>query len=320
MNWFWDNIHLKKEDRLGMYSFLCLLLVLLLAKWYMVALYHPSVKEEHSTNLDNIEFTSLESPINKHKPKVNSSISKPKKKNRAEERKNEFSKDNESMPMISLFEFDPNTVSYDSMLTLGISKYAAKNISKYRARGGQFRRKEDLRKIYGLDSTTYMEIQPYMQLKNRKENLIRKQKSPTTYKNSELALNAININLADTSEFKKLKGIGSVYAKRIVKFRNSLGGYFTINQIKDVWGISDSLFFTIKPYLAMDSADIEKKNINALDKNALVRHPYIDWRKAKAIVSYRKMHGNYKSIDDFEKLHAIEEDFIDTLKHYYTAK
>lgn len=327
MNWFWDNIHLKKEEREAIFPFVGILVFLVVVKWYMVVMYTPKVSDYGYDLAAQLEFTHLESPPKKAFAPISekrNSSAKRKQKKGAKRKPSAPQKKDAPTPVKQqlLFDFDPNAATYDSLLLLGISQYAANNIIKYREKGGRFKATNDLVKIYGLDSGQFSALQPHIKI-TRPPNFAELDKSRVTSKakvKPNYAPKIIDINRADTTELKSLRGIGSVYANRIVKFRKSLGGYFTIDQIKDVWGISDSLYTSIRPFLSLDTSTLKKKNINALDKESLVKHPYIDWRKARYILSYKKMHGDFKSMDDFEKLHGLDEKFVDTLKHYFVVQ
>jgi len=328
MNWFWDNLRLKKEERIGMSIFICILFCLLMIKWYLVVLYVPKGEYNNYDFIANMEYSLIDSYVKESTPKSESSYSS--KENKSSKQNNKQSKftRKEANEERVLFVFDPNVLGKDSLLLLGINEYAANNIEKYRQKGGRYKSARDLQKVYGLDSIIYNEIYSFVKIKKPKTNRPTEndktksnfKEKPITYSKSKLELKSIDINLSDTTDFKKLKGIGSVYSNRIVKFRNSLGGFFSIDQIKDVWGVSDSLFQTIKPYLAADTSALERKNINALDKEELVKHPYIDWKKAKVILKYKKMHGDYTSMDDFRKMHGISDAFVDTLTYYFVAE
>ncbi len=322
MNWFWDNIHLKKEERAGMLVFICIIFCLLLIKWYMVVMYTPRLDFYNSDILAKIEYTFVE-PIEKEKKEKDESSFPAQKKRFVEKNKNRSNQAKKTVKRKKhVFDFDPNLLSEDSLRLLGFSKYVTNNIVKYRASGGRFKHADDLQKVYGLDSVFFKEIYSLIDIIFPKTSPHSKKvdKKSVVSEKPKLALKSIDINLADTTEFKKIKGIGSVYANRIVKFRNSLGGYFSIDQIREVWGISDSLFLEVKPYLSMGSSTLQKRNINLLDKDLLAKHPYIDWRKAKIITNYKKMHGDFKSMEDFKKLHGIEEGFLDTLTQYFIAE
>ena len=320
MNWFWDNLLLKKEDRLGMLVFLGILVLLLIGRWVLVVWYTPQFVEFDSSKYNDVEFIDIQKePLEKNSEVLSTHrIDKPQK----------FI--NKSMPIqaakdpltheISLFDFDPNLIGKDSLLLLGLSGYAAANLLKYRSNGGRFNEASDLKRIYGLDEEKYEKLEPHVRIMTTAKEAIEKQTVKPKSKKQKLALGSIDINLADTTDFKSLRGIGSVYANRMVKFRGSLGGYFSIDQINEVWGISDSLYLAIKPYLKIDTSSLQKRNINLQSKESLAKHPYIDWKKAKTITKYRKMHGDFSSIDELYKLHGLDDAFVDTLSQYFTVQ
>lgn len=322
MNWFWDNIHLKKADRTGMFTFLGILFFILLIKYYLVVYYQPEVDIITTDVSPDVEYAEVEQqdksvysvppPIHSHPKKQDTN---PPSRKAAKAKK-------EAVNRKVFFDFDPNIISKDSLMLLGLSKYAADNIGKYRAKGGYFKEPNDIKRIYGIEEDEFNSLKPFIKINHQEPKLKIKEdrKSNWAAKKPPIALRSIDINLADTTVLKSLKGIGSVYANRIVKFRNSLGGYFAIDQVKEVWGISDSLFYSIEPYLTIDTSKIIRRNINSLVKETLVKHPYIDWKKAKIISSYKKMHGNYKSMDDFKRLHGIDASFVDTLRQYFVAQ
>jgi competence ComEA-like helix-hairpin-helix protein len=118
----------------------------------------------------------------------------------------------------------------------------------------------------------------------------------------------VDINLADTIAFIALPGIGSKLAERIVKFREKLGGFYSINQIGEVYGLADSVFQKIRPLFLMAPFTIKKININTASLDELKAHPYIRFNIAKSIVAYREQHGVFTTIEDLRKLVLITED------------
>src|SRR4051812_10680995 len=130
--------------------------------------------------------------------------------------------------------------------------------------------------------------------------------SPGRY-NSSARYNAgpsravIDINTADTAAFIALPGIGSRLAARIVLFREKLGGFYDLSQIREVYGLPDSVFMYIAPRLRCDSAYVRKIPLNVADREVLKQHPYIRWNMANALVAYRAQHGDFRSLDDLEK-------------------
>lgn len=125
-------------------------------------------------------------------------------------------------------------------------------------------------------------------------------------RNKKRSLAPVEVNTADTALFIALPGIGSKLAARIVMFRQRLGGFCNVRQIGEVYGLHDSVFTKISPFLKCDSTMIEKINVNTASKDVLKAHPYIRWKIAEALVTYRNEHGNFRSKYDLVKIENID--------------
>jgi competence protein ComEA len=129
-----------------------------------------------------------------------------------------------------------------------------------------------------------------------------------------------DINTADTSLFIALPGIGSKLAARIVLFREKLGGFYDVAQIREVYGLQDSVFRKISPMLKCDAAGVKKIDINNAEKETLKDHPYIRWQMAKALVAYRDQHGSFHSAEDLAKLENVDGDALKKMMPYISFK
>lgn len=125
----------------------------------------------------------------------------------------------------------------------------------------------------------------------------------------------IDINEADTNLLKKIPGIGSTYANRIVKYKNLLGGYVSIEQLKEVWGIDNELFCKICPYIRI-TPKIEKLNVNTVEFKDLIKHPYINKEQARIIIDIRERKGNFESINRLALLDEFTNRDIKRLTPY----
>jgi competence ComEA-like helix-hairpin-helix protein len=131
-------------------------------------------------------------------------------------------------------------------------------------------------------------------------------------------LQVVNINAADTAAFIALPGIGSKLASRIVLFREKLGGFYSVEQIREVYGLQDSVFEKIKPALRCDASATKKIRINAVEKEELKSHPYIRWQLANILVQYRTMHGAFMSAADLRKIDNLDSAAIEKMLPYLT--
>lgn len=230
---------------------------------------------------------------------------------------------------VESFPFDPNKASKEDWLKLGVSEKTASTILKYRMKGGKFRKAEDLKKIYTLKAADYDRLAPYITIEGEEEEVLgfaatvpndvpksydvpTKPKKNTTVK--------ININTATVEDWKRLNGIGEGYAKRIIKFRNVLGGFVSIDQIGETYGLPDSTFQKIKPQLTFTGEGIKKININTADLVTLKAHPYLETKHANAIVNYRKHHGKYAAVEDLQKVIAVNKKVYKKIKPYLAVE
>lgn len=229
-----------------------------------------------------------------------------------------------SVEEIPPFLFNPNTISVDSLIELGLPAYMAKRLDNYRNKGGKFRSKMDLKKMYGMQDSLYSALYEYIDLPDTlekknypKRNLATKTDSTNVlleekkYKPKvkvDYASIRVNLNQSDTLDFVKIRGIGPVYAKRIIEYREKLGGFYSKEQIKEVYGISDSLYAYIEHNLVLEEEyTLKKLNINTLSAYELSKHPYINWRVAEIIVNNRGKKKKYKDKEEILKKGLLNE-------------
>jgi DNA uptake protein ComE-like DNA-binding protein len=210
------------------------------------------------------------------------------------------------------FNFDPNTATKEEMKSLGMEERIAGRIIAYREKGGRFHKKEDLLKIYGFDRMLYATLTPYIIIAE-KEVPVRRSYRPAE---EFLREHPLEINSSDTSVLKELRGIGPVLAVRIVAYRELLGGYYSVDQLQEVYGISDSLFQAIRECVRVDTSLVRKIFINEAGETQLSRHPYIGRYRAKAILSYRKTAGCILRIEELVKNKIIPEEAEARIKAY----
>lgn len=125
----------------------------------------------------------------------------------------------------------------------------------------------------------------------------------------------IELNSADTTTLKTIPGIGSGFANRIVKYRNSLGGFCNMNQLTEVWGMDEYLFNDIAPYIELE-VKVTKIKVNSANFRELNRHPYINYKQAQAITDIRLRKGSIESIKRLALLDEFPEKDILRLTPY----
>jgi competence ComEA-like helix-hairpin-helix protein len=239
------------------------------------------------------------------------------------------SKNKPSPPIVDnklLFDFNPNLIDETQWESLGLPKYMADRIIKYRQKGGKFKIKRDLLKIYGFPPALYEQLYAHILLPdtiafNRKFERNEKQTEKKEFKpftaKKENTIAVFNLNRADTTQFKQLKGIGSALSKRIVKYRDLLGGFISKEQIREVYGLDSTVIHELFQFGYLEeNAPFRKLNVNTASVQELDAHPYISPKIANIIVSYRQQHGKYTSIENLYNIRVLDKATLEKLTPY----
>jgi competence ComEA-like helix-hairpin-helix protein len=231
--------------------------------------------------------------------------------------KNEIPKSYDT-PILNPIAFDPNTADVNTLLQNGIPQHVANTIIKYRSSGAIFQVKEDLKKIYILKEDIYQKIEPFINIIPQEKKGVTKTfgtNSDFSKIEKEEVNIIIDINNSSAEDWQKLRGIGPSFSKRIVAFRERLGGFQTIAQVGETYGLPDSSFQKIKSQL-QPSSILQKINLNQATESELKTHPYISWNQAKLICSYRKMHGKYKDVNELLQIGTFKKEWLEKVAHY----
>ena len=194
--------------------------------------------------------------------------------------------------------FDPNTADSATFLSLGLPTWMAGNILRYRRKQGRFRRPEDFRKIYGLTEEQYRTLQPYIRiaetpvLQDTSRILVVQATAPYDTLMKSPPGTIIDLNQADTTELKKIPGVGSNIARMIVNYRERLGGFFRIEQLQEIHLKAEKL----RSWFSIDTHQTRRINVNKAGMERMMHHPYINYYQAKVIIEYRKKKGFLKSL------------------------
>ena len=216
--------------------------------------------------------------------------------------------------------FDPNTVDSMTLLHLGFKPWQAKNMLKYRAKGGKYRKKEDLKKLYGMTDSMYLALTPYIYIKD--SIVVDSARIDSVHMDSLPKWNStkkdtiLNLRTADTTELKLIRGIGSYRAKMIVRYREQLGGYARVEQIMEARGMDKVIADSILPHFYIDSIVVNKIPINHIRPEVLQRHPYLNFEQAKAIYEYRRKHIRIKSAEELKKIKGLSPTDIEKILIY----
>jgi DNA uptake protein ComE-like DNA-binding protein len=239
--------------------------------------------------------------------------------------------------------FNPNNVTYEDLISFGLSKKQANNILNYRNKIGTFKDKAQFAEIYCMRGELFNLVSPYLVFdsQNSNEDLAQRNEvlenqNQVSEKQNEERISPIKVspkskeereslvldlNNCDTLDLQQIKGIGKVRATRIYKYGKRLGGYVSVEQLREVYGIDDEVFEMIKPYFKVSESKIRKVNINSDDVKYLTNHPYIDFQLAKALIRFRKSYGrDFQSVEEVRGIHILSQEEFEKLLPYLKTK
>lgn len=205
---------------------------------------------------------------------------------------------------------DPNRVSYDRLINFGFDEFHAKNIVNFREGGGKFLSAEDLMKVYGIDSSVFIEVRDHIIIDH----------NAAVSKNELIEIKQIELNGADTSVLKTLPGVGPVYASRIVKYRNLLGGFYNSQQLLEVYNFPVETYNTISGYLTVDTIKLKKLRVNFLEYSDLLRHPYLNKEQVNELIKVRETNGPFKNLSEIEVLKTFNTESFERVKPYLSCR
>lgn len=282
-----DFFYYSKSERRAVYV-LCVLIALLLIGIWMV----PKASIPLVTEL----------------PKVDSMALKTSKKHSVTE-----------YTPVSLFVFDPNKADSIELSRLGLPVHVVRNILKYRQKGGSFKTPGSFSRIYGLEQDLFEQLKPYIRIVKPKVAESKKVDTVVLVKESKVKAfkypegTLVDVNVADTTELKKIPGIGSGIAKAIVVYRNRLGGFYSLEQLAEIEYITPSLMKWFK----LEEPLVRPLKINEVGLETLRAHPYLNFYQARIIVEHRRKKGSIKSLSQLSLYEEFTEKDLERLSAYF---
>jgi len=243
----------------------------------------------------------------------------------------------ESAPEKRMFIFNPNTISEVGLDSLDMPGKVINNLKRYRQKGGVFRKEEDLRKLYGMTDSLFNRLVPFIRMETSPPSLTRERSSQHQYREDEsspvqrteaLAGNAytraevsvVELNAADSAELVKLPGIGPVFAGRIVRYRELLGGFFSLDQLGEVYGMTRESIDGLDGRVRVDTSQVRPVRINFAGYGQLSRHPYIRGKLAGRIIDWRSANGPYSNNSILLKTGIVDTVHYKKLNYYLTCQ
>ena len=239
-----------------------------------------------------------------------------------------YSRSRNAVPAVALYRFNPNQLTLEQWQAFGLPKYLAQRIINYRSKVGDLTYKAELGKIYGLPDSVFQRLYPFIDLpENKPDKYSRNKGIGNSYPRpapgwenrprERFVLAPFNINTADTTQLKQIRGIGSKLSARIVKYRDRLGGFYSLEQLREVYGLQPDVVDSLHKYTFVAKAHTPQPiSLNTATIEELRRHPYMTSNLARAIVAYREQHGRFESIEELKQIKLVTPELYEKLRPY----
>ena len=230
---------------------------------------------------------------------------------------------------------DPNLADQEALEAVGFPLWMAQRIINYRQAGGVYADKEDMMRLYGMTEEMYGKVESWLRFPAKPAKEIKKPVPDTVLVKSggldsiektadsftqtdKMVVDVFEINATDTLQLQAIRGIGPVLASRILRYRDLLGGFSSVEQLREVYGLPPETLERLLEKVEVDTLRVEKTiRINrAEDPAELARHPYLNFREARAIINYRKQHGPYERWEDLKQLYSLADSTLLKIKPY----
>ncbi|HSV88252.1 MAG TPA: helix-hairpin-helix domain-containing protein [Bacteroidales bacterium] len=308
-----DFLYFSRGERNGIIVLLALILIVLFAPVIHRAIFKPNV-------YDNIAFETAVKDFEDRLVALREAAEAERNQRRTAHAREEVG----SITRITPFPFNPNKLPASEWERMGLPANVVRTIKNFESAGGTFRFKEDLQRIFTMTEEMYAQLEPYINLPSRPvaptppPSLSRFSESGS----SEVSREAfkINLNRADSAELIRLHGVGPTFSRRIINYRDLLGGFRYPEQLLEVFGMDTARLEGFRNNLLIDTNLVVKININQAEWADLVRHPYIDRNIANSLIAIRRQHGQFSSVSDIKKSHLVTEELYLRLAPYLTIE
>ncbi len=213
--------------------------------------------------------------------------------------------------LLTPLPFDPNTADSNLLNKIGFSRKQIGQIVNYRTAGGKFEVKNDFRKIYSVSDKDFKILENYILLPSE---IAPKADAPLSENN--FTDFEIEINTADSIALTKLKGIGPVFASRIILYRKQLGGFYDKSQLLEVYGLDTNRYFKFANQVLVDTVKVAKIDLNTATFNDLLNHPYFEYYLVKSIFNYKEAIREFKSVEELRQVNMVYDQLFEKIRPY----
>ncbi len=209
------------------------------------------------------------------------------------------------------FTFDPNRLTDSQWLKMGLTPRQVKTIQHYRAKGGRFRKKEDLKRIYSLSAAEYRVLEPFVRIVHSGVSA-----SGKPHRKKLANRMKVEINTVDSAALVQKLLLSPWLARRILKYRTLLGGFYSRTQLREVYGMKTATYDAIQTFISIDTSKIIKTDLNTATFKQLLHHPYIDYETTKKLVNARRKARDFSSFRQVKNMTGLSDSLLNKIRHY----
>jgi DNA uptake protein ComE-like DNA-binding protein len=296
--WFRSFFTLNKSEQRGIIFLLVIIILLVLFNWLSPYFISPKKSDFSGLNREVSQFVAAQKSFNDSLHLIHlQNIGK-------------LTPD-QAVVKLHPFLFDPNRLTNSQWLKMGLTSRQVETIQHYLAKGGRFRRKEDLKKIYSLSGAEYRVLEPFVRIAHFEVSA-----SGKSHRKKQASRMKVEINSADSAALVQKLLLPPWLARRILKYRTLLGGFYSSTQLREVYGMKTATFDAIQTFISTDTSKIKKTDLNTVTFKQLLHHPYIDYETTKKLVNFRrKIHG-FSSFQQVKQLTGLPDTLLNKIRHY----
>ena len=296
MKSYWKNIlKLNSNEQKGITALLLILGVFILGGILVPKIFKAPITEVNIT-IDTLK-----------REKVSREKTETTPSNKSEKKKRTF----------SFQKFNPNKVTQQELESFGLTTKEAQNWVNYLKSGGVFKTENDLLKLYAINQDKLDAMKNYLAFPKLEKPYDSGKLQKVVEKRTPVQ---VEINTADTSSLKKLRGVGSYFAQKIVKYREQLGGFYKKEQLLEIWNFNQEVLSYPENVIISDTNQLKKLPLNTVSKENLAKHPYLTWKQANSIVNLRNQHGKYRKIEDVKNSILITDSLYQKIYPYLSLE
>jgi DNA uptake protein ComE-like DNA-binding protein len=220
------------------------------------------------------------------------------------------------------YPYNPNFITDYKGYRLGMSVEEIDRLLAFRKENKYVNSAREFQDVTKVSDSLLNVIAPNFKFPDWIKNKIAHKKNASYEQNTFVSKGKIvltDINKASQEDLIKIYGIGEVISLRILKLKESLGEFVSMEQMKDVWGLSPEVIDNLNTHFkVLASPNIKKIDINNASVKEIAQFPYFRYALAKEIVTYRSMNGDIRNIEDLAKINGFPVEKIKIIELYLT--